>query len=339
MSGRAGSVKRVGIGLLVLTLLVGLGWLGAAALIRARLRAGLRDWERDMRVAGWTIEHAPLVAAGVWRGAVVAPAVRLAGGGDALPGGLAWQAEAVRLAWSPLRPRLLDLEAGAAESVTLGHLPALYAVGPVQAVIDLQQPDAPMPIITGALSLSQGGTRLNLAGASLRLSPHPGAAAGQPLLSVALTAQGLVAAVAPALPVDLEAEGTVSGPATPPGLPPAERVRAWQAAGGTVTVPRLVARSGPMAMTASGSLSLDAALQPAGQASLRITGADALVDQLADIGALGRGQAIALGAVIGLLGQSEAEGGPPVVTLPLLWQDGRVTVGGFTLARSKPLTW
>lgn len=343
MSGRARSElgwgARIGLGLLALALLVGLGWLGAAALIRSRLEAGLRDWERDMRAAGWTIDHAPVRAAGLFEGAVMVPAVRLAGGGAAVPGGIVWQAALARLGWSPLRPSLLGVDGQGAESLAVARLPTLHADGPIRAVIDLGDARAPVPMTAGALALSDGGARFSVAGGSLMLMPHPGAAAGQPLLSVSLTAQGLTAASAPALPVDLEAAGMVSGPAPPPGLALAEQARAWQAAGGTVTIPRLDAQSGPMAVVASGSGSLDAALQPVAQASLRLTGADALVDQLADIGALGRGQSIALGAVIGLLERTPADGGPAVVTLPMQWQDGRVSVGGFTLARSKPLTW
>ena len=331
--------RRWGVGLLALVLLVGAGWLAVAALIRSRLETGLGGWDRDLRAAGWTVGHAPVRAAGLWQGAVVVPAVRLVGGGDLVPGGITWQAALVRLAWSPLQPSLLSADGAGAESLGVARLPVLSAVGPIRAVIDLQDPGAPVPITAGALALSQGGAQFTLAGGSLRLTPRLGAVAGQPLLSIALTAQALTSAQAPGLPVDLEASVMVSGPATPPNLSPAERARVWQAAGGTATIPRLVARSGPMALTASGSGSLDPALQPTAQASLRLTGADALVDQLAEAGALGRGQAIALGAVIGLLARSPADGGPPVVTLPLQWQDGRVTIGGFTLARSKPLTW
>ncbi len=331
--------RRLGLGLLAVALLLGAGWLAAAALIRARLESGLGDWERDMRAAGWTIDHAPPRAATVFDGAVVVPAVRLAGGGEAVPSGIVWQAALVRLSWSLLRPSLLSVDDDGAESLGVAGLPVLNAIGPVGATIDLQDAGAPVPITAGGLALSAGSARFSVAGGSLRLVPHPGAAVGQPLLSVALAAQGLVAASAPALPVDLEAAGMVSGPATRPDLRPAERARAWQAGGGKVTIARLVARSGPMTVNASGSGSLDTALQPVAQASLRLTGADALVDQLADLGALGRGQAMALGAVIGLLERSPADGGPAVVTLPLQWQDGRVTVGGFTLARSRPLTW
>ncbi len=343
MSSPAASTRRwgsrIGPGLLLLALLAGAGWLAVAALIRSRLETGLGGWERDMRAAGWTIDHAPARAAGLWQGAVAVPAVRLAGGGDVVPGGIVWRAALVRLAWSPLHSSTLSIDGQGEESLGVARLPVVNATGPLQVMIDLQDPGAPVPITAGALVLGAGAARFSLAGGSLRLAPHPGAVSGQSLLSVALSAQGLVAAGAPALPVDLEAAGMLSGPATPPSLPPAERVRAWQAAGGAVTIPRLVARSGPMTVMASGSASLDAALQPVAQASLRLTGADALVDQLADIGVLGRGQAIALGAVIGLLERSPADGGPAVVTLPLQWQEGRVTVGGFTLARSKPFAW
>lgn len=343
---RALSRRQAGLAasLLVLVLLASGGLLGLRLIARQRLQAGLAAWEGDRRAAGWTISHGPPQSLGWTPGAsLLLPDARLAGAAETLPGGVDWRSAAITLAWSPLHPDSLDLAAAGPQSLRLGTAPTLHLTGgPVRATVDLQQPDATVPVSADALALAlalPGADQpVTIAHLVMLMTPHPRAGAGQALLSLSVDVTGLAVPALPGLPADIAAAGALQGPLPPPGTAQA-RARAWQAAGGSIVIPMLTARSGPLALAGSATGSLDGGLQPVARADLRVTGAAALVDQLAAAGVLRRGQAVALDAVLGLLAHRPPDGGPPVVDLPLNWDAGAISLGGFTLAHTPDVAW
>ena len=132
-------------------------------------------------------------------------------------------------------------------------------------------------------------------------------------------------------------EADLFGPLAPG--PPEVALPAWRDAGGTIEVTRFGVRHGPLAADADGTLALDGALQPIGAFTLRSRGFLHLVASLSRRGAIGEGAARAAGLVLGALTRPAADGGPPVLSVPVTLQDRTVHVGPVALARWPPVRW
>ena len=124
----------------------------------------------------------------------------------------------------------------------------------------------------------------------------------------------------------------------PPG-PPAEAVAGWRDDGGTVELERLVLEWGPLELEASGTLALDPAMQPIGSLTAEIRGYAETLDALVQAGAAPPRDAAIAKVVLNLLAKTPPDGGPPVLTVPLTAQDGRLFVGPVALLELPPIEW
>lgn len=113
---------------------------------------------------------------------------------------------------------------------------------------------------------------------------------------------------------------------------------AWRADGGTVEVEDGALRWGKLAVTTSGTLALDAALQPVGALTATIEDHTAIVDAAVASGNLPADNANFVKAFLGLMAKP-GEDGKKHLTLPLSLQNDRIFLGPAQIARLPRFTW
>jgi hypothetical protein len=130
--------------------------------------------------------------------------------------------------------------------------------------------------------------------------------------------------------------------ATVKGAMPAGTLRqaldAWRADGGTVELEDGAFRWGKLAVTTSGTLALDAALQPVGALTATIDDHTAIVDAAVASGNLPADNANFVKIFLGLMAKP-GEDGRKHLTLPLSLQNDRVFLGPAQIARLPRFTW
>ena len=126
--------------------------------------------------------------------------------------------------------------------------------------------------------------------------------------------------------------------ATPPfpfsGNPRAAAT-AWREAGGAVDLSDIVLTLGGAQATGQGRIGLDDALQPKLDMTMRVTGYETELDELAASGVLARQAAVAAKAVLGLL----AAATPGDAVVPVQVAGGVLSVARFPLLRVPALSW
>jgi len=135
---------------------------------------------------------------------------------------------------------------------------------------------------------------------------------------------------------DLEIDADVMGPI--PAGPLVETLSAWRDAGGTVEMPRVIARYGPLGLQADGTLALDQDLQPIGAFTARVEGFFETVDALRERGLIRSADAATAKLVLGVLARPGADGRPGI-SLPLTIQDRRLHAGPVALMEIPPIIW
>ncbi len=152
------------------------------------------------------------------------------------------------------------------------------------------------------------------------------------LESIGLPAGSLPSDTGSSLPDIVErvtAELAVSRPW--PARPTTGQLTAWRDAGGLVEVIGFTLAWGDVRLVATGTLSLDAALQPQGRLDASVEGMDQLVQAVAGAAQGGGGLG---GLSLGLFG-----GGGGALTLPLTIAEGRIGLGPVPLARLPTIVW
>ncbi|CAH0143747.1 DUF2125 domain-containing protein [Roseomonas sp. CECT 9278] len=324
----------------------GLAWHWATGAIAV----GMSDWVTQRRAEGWTIEHGP-PARGGWPVAarLTMADVQVASPARAGHAGMAHQAARVVLQISPAQPDRLVVLLDGPQWLSLGGatipfaadrfaLSVPLAAGSVPAAVELDVARLETLLPAGPLALRAARIVL-VRGAA----PPPGAEA-EAVLGLTLRAEGVVPPASPLTAAfgreveHLSIEALLAGTPPLPG-PPAVMAAAWRDAGGVVELPALALRWGPLAGDARLSLALDAALQPQGRGTLRMSGAPAALEALAGAGLIDGGAARAGQGVVALLARTPPEGGPPRVEVPVALANGSVSVARVPLMRVAPIAW
>jgi hypothetical protein len=205
------------------------------------------------------------------------------------------------------------------------------APGPVAAEASVAQLQALLP--QGPLTLRSAEARLLPA----RVDADPAAALVIAAEGIMLPPSPAAAALGAAIDT-LGAEALMLGAMPPPG-PPALAAAAWRDAGGSVDLRRLSLRWGPLAAEARLSLGLDAALQPAGSGTLRVSGAAEATEALARAGLVAPGAARTVQGMAALLSRVPPEGGPPRIEVPVALSQGTLSLARLPLLRLPPIAW
>jgi Uncharacterized protein conserved in bacteria (DUF2125) len=174
----------------------------------------------------------------------------------------------------------------------------------------------------------------------LILPPQPPAAHTEPALGIALEVRKLrLPAVPPPFhnPLDELSFGlTVNG--TIPTAPPRRAAAAWRDAGGTVALDHLRLRWGPMLIDGSGTLALDAALQPEGSFSGGVEGYGALMQALVASGRMRARNAGLAGLALAFLAKRGPDGRPRI-PIAFTIQNGEMYLGPARLGPTPRIDW
>ncbi|WP_428376175.1 DUF2125 domain-containing protein [Lichenicoccus sp.] len=323
-----------------------LGWLYAQhvldrRLMRLQAQASEAGWRFDalsMARGGW-----PLAATRRFEEPGLYPGGRLGG----LSGGAVWSASRLTAAISVLHPSEMTLRLGGGQVIatttiaTTGSHPA----PDLRQALRFRGDDVTLaiPLGTRPRQLRLHATRLRVAfPAGLGLAPlrvrrlegslrWTGAAAA---LSIASQDLDLAAGAAgPGLAVDTGAlELSLVGPLAAKGAGWADRLRAWRDKDGRLIVTRAALLWPDARLALAGNAALDGNLRPDGAFSLRIVGADALVERSVRAGLLSAAQATSIRAILGLVAAAtDTRQGSGSITLPLDLHAGTLALGRIPL--------
>lgn len=318
-------------------------WMGS------QLEAGFATWAAQRRALGWRVEHAPPLRGGwPFAATLTLSHFRLEGGAATLPGGLEWQAEALVLRVAPPRLERLTVAMPGRHRLRLGALDLPFAADALEAVLPLER-----NVLPGEARVSAERLRLGTAagaaealGAQLEIETRMTAIEGEPAVALRLSGREVllppgIGPAAGALGRRVEEAAldlVLTGP-VPPGRGPAAKAEAWRDGGGTLELRGLDLRWGPLAGTATATLTLDEALQPMGAGTLRVTGAGEALQAAAGAGLLTRQAAAAGRVVLRLMSRVPAGGGAAELELPLVLEDRVLTAARVPLATLAPLVW
>ncbi|MDP6574185.1 MAG: DUF2125 domain-containing protein [Rhodospirillales bacterium] len=132
-------------------------------------------------------------------------------------------------------------------------------------------------------------------------------------------------------------KASLMGAIAPGRLP--DSLAAWRDSGGTLEVHQLAVTYGPLSGRLTGTLALDAALQPIGALTAKLGGFFEAVDGLRKAGLVGARQALMAKVVLGVLAKRPPGGGAATLNAPLTIQDRRLYVGPVDLAEVPAIRW
>ncbi len=313
-------------------------WMGT------RLQAGYDAWAQARRAQGWRIEHGTPTRGGwPFSATLRLPEFRLSGGQATIPGGLDWSARAVILRVALHSPGELRIAAGGPQRLRLDGTEIPFAADRLTAKLPLQANVIPRGGEFDALRLRIGTAAggLEIANAHLTLDSRMTAIEGEPAISLEGEAENVTLPVTSPLGRvlrSLRIEAALTGP-LPGGRNPTARAATWRDAGGTLELRRLDLAYGPATAQASATLALDDQLQPMGAGTLKLTGAEAVLDALAQAGLVTPRNANLARRVVTLLARPPAEGEPPQLEVPLTLEGRGLAVARIPVARMPPLLW
>ncbi|WP_458095025.1 DUF2125 domain-containing protein [Roseomonas sp. WA12] len=329
-----------GLLLVVLAVLHSLAWNWMAG----RLQAGYDAWAAARRAQGWRIEHATPVRGGwPFSATLRLRDFRLSGGGVSVPGGLDWSAPAVTLRVAMHRPGELRVRAGGPQRLRLGSTDIPFAADRLTATVPLQAHVLPRggTFEASRLRIGTSAGGVEIGSARLVLDSRMSAIEGEPAVSLEGEAENLTLPMATPLGRQIgvvRIEAALTGP-LPGGRNPTNRAATWRDAGGTLELRRLDLDYGPARAQASATLALDDGLQPMGAGTLKLAGAEAVVDAMAGAGLVTQRNAALARRVVSLLARPPAEGEPPQLEVPLTLEGRGLSVARIPVARMPVLVW
>jgi hypothetical protein len=311
------------------------------------LSAGLDRWSAQLRSEGWTVVDGARSKGGFpFAASLAVTDVRVAGGEQAVPGGVSWRASRVVLSVSLWSPATLSIVPEEQQFLRISHTrPINFHADHMEALLPLlggkvQQADLTAQGIVGGIfgSLHPQDVRMDL------LSMHVSAGAGRDNgLAAELTLRGEQIGLPDigrwplgALVSEVAATIRLYSPRLQEHAPVPAEAAAWQAGGGALTLRDVRLRWGPLTLTGDAELGLDTRLQPAGKGTANVTGAAAAMDALVGGGVLQPGMAATAKAVLGAMAQLP---GGDAVRLPFVLRDNTLSVGPIPLARLNDIVW
>ncbi|MGH7119915.1 MAG: DUF2125 domain-containing protein [Acetobacteraceae bacterium] len=348
-------------GLLVTLILIPLLVVGADSLVWLlacrQVQTVFQHWIAARRAEGWQVTAGTERLAG-WPFAAL---VRIGGftisGGDSmLPGGLSWHSERLALRLSLASPGHLELLPAGLQTLRLFGSPAIVAAAHhISAVVRFAAlpfiagptPDKGLLITATEVHIRQARSRADLITAqsvalhAMPARPPAGDAPSGPSLKFDATEIAIpheeVPALGPTIGI-LSFSGALIHQ-VPAGTNWTSRLAAWRDHGGMVALRGFSLVWGPLAIGASGRLTLDPNLQPSGQATARIVGYAATLDALASAGRIGSGVATAAKALLTLLARPSSASGPPEVDVPLSLEGRTLRLGQIPLLELPAMSW
>lgn len=113
----------------------------------------------------------------------------------------------------------------------------------------------------------------------------------------------------------------------------------WRDAGGTIQVPNLIARFGPLTIALDATLALDKQLQPMGAGTGHIQGYAPALDALVATQAIRLNDANVVKSFLSLLARPPRPGAEPQLDAPLTIQEGKLSVGPVVVMTMPRIVW
>ncbi len=189
---------------------------------------------------------------------------------------------------------------------------------------------------------AEAGVRLAAQRAFLWLSipAQPPRSHSERAVGIALDVRSLTLPTVPAPfqnPLDEASFGlTVRG--NFPTAPLRDAVAAWRDSGGTLDLDHLALRWGALAITGSGTLSLDAGLQPIGAFSGAIEGYQQLMTALVAAGRIRASNAGLARLALAMISRAGPDGRPQIATSFRI-QDGQMYLGSLPIGPAPRIAW
>jgi hypothetical protein len=342
--------RRLVIVLLGLVALLLFGSFAAWRWAEGRMAEGYAAWTQAMVADGWTV-HGGTTAWSGWPLAVdysVADFSMASADGE-IPGGAAYSAARLTLHLDLLHPAAAQVIGEGQQSVRLGPTQALpFTAGRFVVTIPLTQGTPPSRAALDAAGLHFTAPADGLTIGLLEGEADWAGAAGKAPHSTSLriSAEAITLPPPPAPQAALgphiasaTVEGTLSGTLPLEAPNPAAAAAAWRESGGKLELRRIAVGWGPLGLTGSASLTLDADLQPDATATLRLVGMQETLTTLAAAHVITTRAAGAAKAVAGLLANAPEGGGAPGVEVPVTLHDRTLSLGMIPLTTVEKLSW
>ena len=194
------------------------------------------------------------------------------------------------------------------------------------------------------LAGSGGPLRLDAGSFRARLLESAGGNDETPVFNLVFDVNGLGFAAASGLPFGdavnhIGFSGRVLGPLDlARGFPAKDALAAWRDGGGTVAVSRLEAVWGPLGVRASGTLALDAAMQPIGAFIAKFKGFITGVEELRKRGLIRSRDAVTATLVLGALSRKDSDG-KTSLNLSVTVQNRKLFAGPLPLMEIPEVRW
>jgi hypothetical protein len=318
-------------------------------LAESHFRAATLTWIEQRKGEGYRISHTRLATGGfpaVVRITLSDPTIIGPGAG----GSWSWSGEKAVAEISPLDPKQVTVRL--AGDQRFGHAVGarrFYYEGTAAELTVDATPGGWLPV--GAVTVRDltlrpdgGGDAVVVARLDVAARGDPGAPADHRTATYEFTLEAADVGLPRALGLPLGGDVTrLALTATLIGTleagPWPEALDRWRDAGGTLEVTRLELVYGPLTLTADGILALDEANQPIGAFNARIVGAARTVDALRRRGLIEDMNAVAAKMALGLMARKPADGGEPVVEIPLTLQDRTLLAGPVAVAVIPEIRW
>lgn len=313
-------------------------WMGG------QLEAGFTAWTQARVAQGWQVEHGPPVRGG-WplAATLTVPNLHMAGGGGTLPGGVDWQAGSMqlRLRLPHIRTLVVDLPDPQRLSTAWGDVS--FAAERLEARLTLEPgiPPRDAEIVAERLRLGTPDGAMELHSLVANIETRSTATEGEAALSLNLQAEDATLPSPGPLGQKIESmsiDAAMTGP-MPAGHQPRQRAETWRDGGGTLEVRGVSLRWGALGLSGAATMALDDRLQPMGAGTLRVTGADALLDALVANGTMAARTAGSIKPVLAMVTTTPADGGPPHVELPLTLERRSLSAARFPVTKFPVIVW
>lgn len=333
--------------LLIAIVLFGI-YTGYWYVLAARFQNGADAWIADQRARGLDVQYAALRTEGFplrLRMVLENPRMEYANGGAPW----SWTGRRAVLSTRPWNPTRMTVALSGPHRVglMLDGKPASYAGTSQRLSAELaftggKATEARLRIAGLDLVSADGGGRVAVGTAALDARTHSAADSKASALDLTLEARGVVVPDRLALPLgnriaEAMLEASLMG-ALPPGPLP-QSLATWRDGGGTVEVTRLNIVHGPLSLQGTGTMALDAQLQPIGAFTVKIRGFVKTIGLLRERGIMRSRDAITAQLLLGVLAKRPEDGGPPTLNLPLTLQSRKLYVGPVTLTRLPEVDW
>lgn len=298
---------------------------------------GIADWVEAQRDAGFRIAHEPLRTGGFpFVVQINADAVSAADAG----GRWSWRAGGIGVEIRPWDFRRVRIEAFGKQNFTFRRDGAVtrIALEARESVAIIAKSgrlgDLTLRIQKPRLSGDAGELRAGEIWLEAAMAATPPTTHNEPLLRLSLAAADAVLPAAwgsalgrkiKTLRADIKVLGAIAGG------PLGDAIEAWRQNGGTVEVEWLHLVWGPADLRAKGTLALDAQQRLLGALSADIRGHDAALEALRAASMVSDMTASLAKIGLALLARTPAEGGAPVLSLPVTAQGGALYLGPVKL--------